>query len=374
MYVDDLNDLPELAGAAHVVYVRSTVAHGTITSIDTDDAAGMPGVLAVYTAADLGLRAGPVAVQPDGRPHAARQRQGALRRRARRRRRRRDPRAGHRRRRDRVRRLRRPPGARRHRGRADRVDAHLRGRRQQRRVRLDRARHARELTGRRVLRRLRGHGHRPVRQPARRAVPARGARRRRAAWIDGRLNQWVSTQHAAGRQGRLRRQRTASRPTRSASSRPTSAAASAPRSARTPRRCCSAGCAKRVGRPVRWIETRTEIMMSLGHGRAQVQYVTIGGTRDGKITHYRLARRSRTPAPTRAWARSSPVHDPHDGVRRLRHPQRRVSHARRSSPTPRRPSPTAAPVGPRRPPPSSGRSTCSPPRSAWTRPRCAGRT
>ena len=28
--------------------------------------------------------------------------------------------------------------------------------------------------------------------------------------------------------------------------------------------------------------------MVLGHGRAQVQYVTIGGTRDGKVTHYQL--------------------------------------------------------------------------------------
>ena len=28
--------------------------------------------------------------------------------------------------------------------------------------------------------------------------------------------------------------------------------------------------------------------MALGHGRAQVQYVTIGGSRDGKVTHYQL--------------------------------------------------------------------------------------
>ncbi|MCU1428716.1 MAG: carbon monoxide dehydrogenase large subunit, partial [Actinomycetia bacterium] len=30
--------------------------------------------------------------------------------------------------------------------------------------------------------------------------------------------------------------------------------------------------AGRIGRPVRWVETRTESMMALGHGRAQVQY------------------------------------------------------------------------------------------------------
>ena len=34
-YLDDLNDLPELAGAAHIAYVRSATAHGAITSIDT---------------------------------------------------------------------------------------------------------------------------------------------------------------------------------------------------------------------------------------------------------------------------------------------------------------------------------------------------
>src|SRR5262249_27931549 len=46
--------------------------------------------------------------------------------------------------------------------------------------------------------------------------------------------------------------------------------------------------AKEVGRPVVWRETRSESMISLGHGRAQLQYITIGGTRDGKVTHYQL--------------------------------------------------------------------------------------
>ncbi len=46
--------------------------------------------------------------------------------------------------------------------------------------------------------------------------------------------------------------------------------------------------AKRVGRPVRWTETRSESMTNLGHGRAQIQDVAIGGTRDGRITAYRL--------------------------------------------------------------------------------------
>ncbi|MBK5222447.1 MAG: xanthine dehydrogenase family protein [Acidimicrobiia bacterium] len=46
--------------------------------------------------------------------------------------------------------------------------------------------------------------------------------------------------------------------------------------------------ARRIRRPVRWSETRSENMVGMGHGRAQVQEVEIGGTRDGTITAYRL--------------------------------------------------------------------------------------
>src|SRR5205085_3456354 len=48
-YTDDLN-LPRQAYAA---FVRSRHAHGVIKSIDTSAAKGMPGVLAIYTGADL---------------------------------------------------------------------------------------------------------------------------------------------------------------------------------------------------------------------------------------------------------------------------------------------------------------------------------
>jgi carbon-monoxide dehydrogenase large subunit len=47
-------------------------------------------------------------------------------------------------------------------------------------------------------------------------------------------------------------------------------------------------CAQRLGRPVRWTETRSESMLGLGHGRAQVQHVRIGGTREGLVQAYRL--------------------------------------------------------------------------------------
>src|SRR6266536_1361400 len=50
-YTDDL----AIPGALHAVFVRSVVAHARITGLDTGEAAGMPGVVAVLTAADLAL-------------------------------------------------------------------------------------------------------------------------------------------------------------------------------------------------------------------------------------------------------------------------------------------------------------------------------
>lgn len=47
-------DLP-MPGALHAAFVRSQYAHGVVRSIDVSDAAAMPGVVAVYTAADLGI-------------------------------------------------------------------------------------------------------------------------------------------------------------------------------------------------------------------------------------------------------------------------------------------------------------------------------
>src|SRR6516164_9649773 len=48
-YADDVN----LPGQAYAVMVRSGYAHGVIREIDTTAARGVPGVLSVYTAADL---------------------------------------------------------------------------------------------------------------------------------------------------------------------------------------------------------------------------------------------------------------------------------------------------------------------------------
>ena len=45
---------------------------------------------------------------------------------------------------------------------------------------------------------------------------------------------------------------------------------------------------RKVGKPVRWAETRSEAMVSMPHGRGQLHRVEIGGTRDGNVTAYRL--------------------------------------------------------------------------------------
>ena len=45
--------------------------------------------------------------------------------------------------------------------------------------------------------------------------------------------------------------------------------------------------ARRLHQPVKWVETRTENMTALPHGRGQVQYVEMGFTNDGHITGMR---------------------------------------------------------------------------------------
>lgn len=62
LFVDDV----QLPGMLHVAFVRSMLAHGMLNGIDADAARARPGVVAVYTAADLGeyCKPGPILVQP----------------------------------------------------------------------------------------------------------------------------------------------------------------------------------------------------------------------------------------------------------------------------------------------------------------------
>ena len=55
-----------------------------------------------------------------------------------------------------------------------------------------------------------------------------------------------------------------------------------------PEELAVAGLARAVGRPVVWTESRAENLTASVHGRAQSQRFRLGGTRTGLITHYEL--------------------------------------------------------------------------------------
>ncbi|MEU5846594.1 xanthine dehydrogenase family protein molybdopterin-binding subunit [Saccharopolyspora shandongensis] len=54
-----------------------------------------------------------------------------------------------------------------------------------------------------------------------------------------------------------------------------------------PEHAVAVAVANRLGRPVRWIETRSENMQAMPHGRAQVQFAELGLKRDGTIVGLR---------------------------------------------------------------------------------------
>jgi len=47
-----------------------------------------------------------------------------------------------------------------------------------------------------------------------------------------------------------------------------------------------AWASRRIGRPLRWTESRTEAMVAMGHGRASTHRIRLGGTGDGKVLAY----------------------------------------------------------------------------------------
>ena len=54
-----------------------------------------------------------------------------------------------------------------------------------------------------------------------------------------------------------------------------------------PEQVAVAAVARRLGRPVRYVESRSESMLAMSHGRAQVQDVELGATRDGRLVGLR---------------------------------------------------------------------------------------
>jgi carbon-monoxide dehydrogenase large subunit len=103
-----------------------------------------------------------------------------------------------------------------------------------------------------------------------------------ARWSDGRLTQWSCTQQPHGTAAGL----ASALGLRSEEVHvitPDVGGAFGAKDGKYPEDLLVGWLARRLGRPVRWRETRSESMLGMGHGRAQLQHVRIGGSRDGRI-------------------------------------------------------------------------------------------
>jgi carbon-monoxide dehydrogenase large subunit len=286
IYTDDLRDVPALAGAVHAVFVRSSVAHAMVTAIDVGEAETMPGVVGVFTAASLGL-------EPDVSPWNPLVASTLLAS-------------------DRVRYVGEPVAVVVAESAAQAVDA-------AETVTIDydlldayidpEAALAGDtaifdgvadnvvvdsmafgmpdvsgdeffadcevvVSGRFVNQRV---APCPL-------EPRAGA----AAWVDGRLHQWASSQNAHRTRERIAQVNGIEEADVHVVV-PDVGGGFGAKIGPLADDALLGRLAKAVGRPVRWTESRSESMMALGHGRGQIQHVTLGGTRDGKVTHYRLS-------------------------------------------------------------------------------------
>jgi carbon-monoxide dehydrogenase large subunit len=285
-YVDDLLDEPLLQGALHVTYARSTVAHGRINSIDTSEAAGMPGVVAILTAADLGLQPVPSSFNPA----AARTLLAS----------------------DKVRYVGEPIAAIISETREQGEDAAemvfadydvLPAYTDMMAAMAPDATLIYEACGSNIVFDTTALGI-----PANTGddffkgceVVVRGefmnqrvapcpleVRGSAVAWVEGRLYQWISTQHAQGAHAPVAATNGVD-PSQVRILTPDVGGGFGAKIGAYPEELLLGVLSKRVGRPLRWRESRSESMVALGHGRAQFQRVVIGGTKDGKVTHYQL--------------------------------------------------------------------------------------
>lgn len=284
-YIEDLNDEPLLADALHVTYVRSTVAHGKITKIDLSECKEAPGVIAVFTADDLGLEPVSATFNPMAkRAHLAKYK---------------------------VRWVGEPVAA--------IVTQHAnQGEDAAERVIIgyetleplidvEKAMTSTTLiyeecgsnvvmdtialgmpdnTGDAIFKdcEVVVKGRFMNQRVAPCPLEARGSA---AAWIDGRLYQWISTQHAQGVRDEIKKANNLELENVRVITPDVGGGFGAKISAYSEELLLGA-ISKHVGKPVRWRETRSESMVGLGHGRAQLQYVTIGGTKVGRVTAYQL--------------------------------------------------------------------------------------
>jgi aerobic carbon-monoxide dehydrogenase large subunit len=109
-----------------------------------------------------------------------------------------------------------------------------------------------------------------------------------AAWgEDGRLTAWIPNQGAQGTQGGLARLLGVPKEQVRIIT-PDVGGAFGAKFGADPEHALVAWVARQLGRPARWSETRYENLIAMTHGRAQQQTVTIGGRRDGTVLAYRL--------------------------------------------------------------------------------------
>ena len=132
-----------------------------------------------------------------------------------------------------------------------------------------------------------------------------------------------------------------------------------------PEHAIVAWIARHLGKPARWTETRYENLIAMTHGRAQQHTVTMGGSRDGTIEAYRLEIVQDAGAYPKIGAILPMLTilmtpGPYDIPR-----AEAVAKVVVTNTTPIGAYRGAG--GPRPPPRSSGPSTCSPPRSASIR-------
>jgi aerobic carbon-monoxide dehydrogenase large subunit len=109
-----------------------------------------------------------------------------------------------------------------------------------------------------------------------------------AAWgEDGRLTAWIPNQGAQGTKGALMGM-LGLKPDQIRVITPDVGGAFGAKFGADSEHAVTCWAAMQLGRPVRWSETRMENLLVMPHGRAQEQKITIGGMRDGTVLAYRL--------------------------------------------------------------------------------------
>ncbi len=122
----------------------------------------------------------------------------------------------------------------------------------------------------------------------RRVAPAPMETRAAAAtWADGRLTAWIPNQGAQGAKAALAGM-LGLQPDEVRVITPDVGGAFGAKFGADPEHAVACWISRELGRPARWSETRNENLLAMVHGRAQQHKVTIGGRRDGTVLAYRI--------------------------------------------------------------------------------------